>query len=224
MRIRVSASSAPNGSSSSSSAGSRTSARASATRCASPPESVLGQSRSCACELDLASAARPRSRASGPRRPSTTLSSTRAHGSSRASWNTTARRAGTTARPSKPSSRPASARSNVLLPLPLRPSSARNSPSRSSRSRSSSTTPVAERPPDRRARTTTVSRRHRVGDRSRRPRCCRVASDHLLARHCRALLSRSRMSASDARPSTAYTARPTTMMSVRKNSWAWIIR
>ena len=51
--IRVSASSAPNGSSSRRSSGSRTRARARATRCASPPDSVTGQASGMAGQADL---------------------------------------------------------------------------------------------------------------------------------------------------------------------------
>ena len=89
--MRVSASSAPNGSSSSSSCGSRTSARASAARCASPPESVLGQSLSWPASPTSDSASRPRDAAAEPFCPRITLDSTDAHGSSRGSWKTTAR-------------------------------------------------------------------------------------------------------------------------------------
>ncbi len=65
--MRVSASSAPNGSSSSSRSGSRTSARASAARWASPPDSVFGQSSLVTGEADLGErGARPRSAASRP--------------------------------------------------------------------------------------------------------------------------------------------------------------
>ena len=53
MRSRVSASSAAKGSSSSSRRGARTRARASATRCASPPESVAGQASSRCDRPDL---------------------------------------------------------------------------------------------------------------------------------------------------------------------------
>ena len=61
-------------------------------------------------------------------KPMVTLRSTRCQGSSRGSWNTMARRSGTRRTPStSPSSAP-SARRNVLLPEPLRPSSATNSP------------------------------------------------------------------------------------------------
>ena len=53
IRMRVSASSAPKGSSASSSCGSRTSERASATRCCSPPESAFGQASSRPAEADI---------------------------------------------------------------------------------------------------------------------------------------------------------------------------
>ena len=156
MRMRVRASRAPNGSSSSSSSGSRTSARASAARCASPPERVLGQSPLVAVEADLGQRGpAPARGVAAAGRPSTTLSSTVAHGSRRASWNTTdRRRRARGSRPSTPRSRPASARRSVLLPEPLRPSRATNSPGRRSRSRPSSTSRSPKRPRGRRGPTT----------------------------------------------------------------------
>ena len=60
---RVSASSAPNGSSASSRAGSRTSERASATRCCSPPDSVVRPGALAAGEPDLGERGRGRARA-----------------------------------------------------------------------------------------------------------------------------------------------------------------
>ena len=82
-------------------------------------------------EADLdAALARPRSAARVPCWPRITLSSTLAQGSSRGSWKTTERRPGTKMSPSASWSRPARARSSVLLPEPLRPSRATNSPGR----------------------------------------------------------------------------------------------
>ena len=131
MRMRVRASSAPNGSSASSSSGSRTSERASATRCASPPDSSLGHARSRPARPDLGEGGRgPGRRPPAPRAPNRTLSSTRFQGSSRASWNTTEMRSGTASSPVPATSwsSPASARSSVLLPDPLWPSRATNWP------------------------------------------------------------------------------------------------
>ena len=102
--------------------------------------------------------------ASRPRRPSMTLSSTAAHGSSRGSWNTTdagARARGS--RPSTPRSSPARARSSVLLPEPLRPSRATNSPGRRSRSMPAEHLAVAERPADVAGRRPRGRGRRRVG-------------------------------------------------------------
>ena len=79
---------------------------------------------------------RPRS---GRRSPSRTLGSTRLHGTSRASWKATATVPRTSTSPSTRSSSPASARSNVDLPEPLRPSIATNSLAPISRSSESST-------------------------------------------------------------------------------------
>ena len=66
IRSRVSASSAPNGSSSSSTAGSRVSARASATRWASPPESVAGHASAWCLEADVAQRGERAGAALGP--------------------------------------------------------------------------------------------------------------------------------------------------------------
>ena len=70
-----------------------------------------------------------------------TLSSTVSQGSRRESWNSTERFSGTSILPlpSTPSSSPASARSSVLLPDPLLPMSATNSPAAMSSETSSST-------------------------------------------------------------------------------------
>ena len=67
MRMRVRASRAPNGSSSNSSCGSRTSARARATRCASPPDSVRGQAWACLSRPTSARRGEPACRARGLR-------------------------------------------------------------------------------------------------------------------------------------------------------------
>jgi hypothetical protein len=60
--------------------------------------------------------------------PRLTLRQTRIHGSSRGSWNTAARAGGTVTLPLSTRSRPARLRSRVVLPEPLRPSKATNSP------------------------------------------------------------------------------------------------
>ena len=100
IRIRVSASSAPNGSSASSSCGSRTSERASAARCCSPPDSSCGQARSRPARPTSASACAAALRARpGRAGRASTLSSTRRHGSSRESWKTTDTSSGTVDRP-----------------------------------------------------------------------------------------------------------------------------
>src|ERR1035441_4103352 len=73
-----------------------------------------------------------------PQKPSATLASTFFHGTSRGSWNATDTGPATASWPVTSWSSPASARSSVDLPEPLRPISAMNSPaamSRSSRSR-----------------------------------------------------------------------------------------
>ena len=74
-----------------------------------------------------------RVRPSRPRNPISTLRQTRCHGSRRWSWKATARSGGAS-RALASGSSPASARSSVLLPEPLAPSSATTSASRSSRS------------------------------------------------------------------------------------------
>jgi len=85
MRMRVSASSAANGSSSSSNCGSRTRARASATRCASPPDSVDGQAFSRCANPTSSNAWRARSRGWAIFMPSVTLRQARFHGIRRGS-------------------------------------------------------------------------------------------------------------------------------------------
>ena len=191
IRIRVSASSAPNGSSASSSSGSRTSERASAARCCSPPDSSCGQAFSRPASPTSASACLPRSRASRPRRPKMTLSSIRRHGSSRESWKTTDTRSGTSMDPCPATSRssPASARSSVLLPLPLRPISATNSPGAISRSRPLSTPPA--------------SLKLRCSLSTRTARCPVLVQLPSVRRHASAFLSMRRTVPSAASPSRA---------------------
>lgn len=136
---RVSASSAPNGSSNSRSSGSRTRARASETRCAWPPDRVLGQTVARSSMPTSARALSARARSGRPGRPRTTLRHTFSQGSSRGDWKAALRRAGTVTSPPISSSSPARIRSRVDLPQPLCPSRATNSPSRMSRSSSCST-------------------------------------------------------------------------------------
>ena len=142
--IRVSASSALNGSSSSSRSGSRTRARASEARCASPPDRVHRPDVRLVLEADLVERvsarravverARARSAARARRCRPTLL-----HGSSRGSWKATESAPVTRISPAMSRSRSARLRSSVDLPEPLRPSRATNSPRSSSRSRPSST-------------------------------------------------------------------------------------
>jgi hypothetical protein len=143
--MRVRASSDANGSSRRRSRGSRTSARASAARCASPPESVPGQASIRWDSPTSAKAASARRRASPPERPSATFRQTRFHGRRRGSWNTTARADGTATSWPSAASRPARVRRSVVLPEPLRPRSATNSPCAISRSRPSSTVVAPKR-------------------------------------------------------------------------------
>ena len=77
---------------------------------------------------------------SGTRSPSVTLSSTRFHGTRRGSWKATATGSATAIDPDTSRSSPASARSRVDLPDPLRPIIATNSPALMSRLSPSSTT------------------------------------------------------------------------------------
>ena len=105
IEMRVSASRAPNGSSSSSSSGRRTSARASEARWASPPESVSGQASARSVSPTSSSVVSAASRASGRCRPSATLSVTLRHGSRRGSWKATATEPGTSTSPETPSLR-----------------------------------------------------------------------------------------------------------------------
>ena len=138
MVILVRASSALNGSSSSSRPGSRTSARASAARWASPPDRVTGQARARSVSPTSASAVSARAAASGARSPRATLARTRRQGSRRGSWNAIATGPGTSSSPVTSRSSPATARSSVDFPVPLTPSRATNSPGAISRSRPSS--------------------------------------------------------------------------------------
>ena len=141
--MRVRASRALNGSSSSSSSGLLTSARASETRWACPPESCSGQASCFSLSPTSASVASAsswrRSRCSVLSRASATFSRTDFHGSSRGSWKATPVRPCTSTSPAGTGSRPVRLRSSVDLPQPLRPSRATNSPGRMSRSTSRST-------------------------------------------------------------------------------------
>ena len=121
MAIRVSASSALNGSSSSSRPGSRTSARASDARWASPPDRVSGQAWLVRSGPPRPGRSRAAASGSRSRRPRATLASTLRQGSSRGSWNATATVVGPLITPVTSRSSPASARSSVDLPVPLTP-------------------------------------------------------------------------------------------------------
>ncbi|ABA49477.1 conserved hypothetical protein [Burkholderia pseudomallei 1710b] len=138
----MSASSAANGSSISSTRGSIASARAIATRCFIPPDSVCGYASANAARPTLSSAARERSAASrrdsrlAARSANATFSRTVVHGASWSnSWNTTIRsapgpRTGSPASviaPSTGATKPAIALSNVDLPQPDGPSSTKRS-------------------------------------------------------------------------------------------------
>ena len=138
----------------------------------------------------------PRHAAAAPLCPRTTLSSTDAQGSSRGSWKTTDRCCGhedVTARLRE--SRPARARSSVVLPEPLRPSSATNSPGATSRSMPVQHLAVAEREGPGDARGPEAS--------SRRRRLVRSTRRSASGCHRSSLLSRRRISAVGERPSTA---------------------
>ncbi len=140
---RVSASSALNGSSSSSRPGALTSARASETRWAWPPDSVTGHTSCFSASPTSSSPARARRRRSSrlpSRRARATLSPTRFQGSRRGCWNATETTPSTSTLPWVTGSSPASVRSSVDLPEPLRPRTATSSPGAMSRSRCSRTT------------------------------------------------------------------------------------
>lgn len=148
-------STAPSGSSSSRARGSAHSARASATRCCSPPDSpAVGRSASpgnpTSSRKPSARARRAPRRTPATRNANATFSHTARFGNSRGSWNTTAmpRRWGgvwSSARPSSSTvpaagrSNPAMARSSVVLPAPDGPTSAVREPASSRRSRPSIT-------------------------------------------------------------------------------------
>ncbi len=153
---RVSASSAPKGSSMSSIFGSIARARAMPTRCFMPPEISPGN-LSFACERPTRSSAaseRSRSRALLSRSPKTrstarcTLPAHESHGSSEWFWNTTPRsgagplssRSSSSMCPAVGVVSPATRLSSVLLPQPLWPMRATNSPRFTSRSMSRSAT------------------------------------------------------------------------------------
>src|SRR5574340_1295049 len=144
---RVSASSAPNGSSISNSSGSSTSARQMAARCRMPPESCLGRRLRKSMSpvvLRRSSIFRPYSPRLFPRNSSgrRMLSSIVRHSSSASRWNTMPMRSGglvigspcNSRRPSVICSSPATQRRKVLLPHPLGPRMLRNSPLRMPRS------------------------------------------------------------------------------------------
>ena len=143
---RVSASSAPNGSSSSRTPGRLTKARASATRCFCPPESIDGQSLARSARPTSASAAVAVSRQPGSR-AIPTLPTTRCQRSSRESWKSrrTERCRPMTGAPAIRTSpcvgfsRPAISRRSVVLPPPERPTTARNCPAGIERSSACST-------------------------------------------------------------------------------------
>ena len=148
---RVSASSAPNGSSNSSSGASWISARAMATRWRMPPESSCGKRSTKSPSPTCASSRSARSRYARGLSPrsstcTSTLSSTLRQSSSTGLWNTmpTSVCGRSTSRPPTRTSpalgrcSPATIRSSVLLPQPDGPTIARNSPSRIARSIGSS--------------------------------------------------------------------------------------
>ena len=139
--IRVSSSSAPNGSSISSSDGDGTSARQSATRCFMPPESWCGRLVAKAESPTRSSNSSARFFAAASLRPAisignSTLASTVRHGSRFGVWNTkpksscgpTTSRPRMVTRPSLACVMPATMRSSVVLPQPLGPSSEISSP------------------------------------------------------------------------------------------------
>ena len=219
---RVSASSAPNGSSRSRSSGSRTRARASETRWAWPPESVLGQTVARSAMPTSSSALSASARSGRPGSPRTTLRHTFSQGSSRGDWNAALRRAGTVTSPPISSSSPARMRSRVDLPQPLWPSRATNSPSRMSRSSSCSTVLPSKARDSPRISTlfgtaVVTSGGHGVRGHGH-------ASPSKEARQLNRRRERTRTAKSQARPSSAYTARHSTMTSVRKYCWALLIR
>ena len=160
---RVPASSAARGSSSRRRRGSVARARASATRCACPPERWAGRLSVCVVSPNRSSHPAAMSRACRfcipmRRSPKATLSSALRFGKSRKSWNTTAMRrcsggnqasvAGSSStspsssmRPASIGRSPASARSAVVLPDPFGPRSATVSPSAISSSTARSRSP-----------------------------------------------------------------------------------
>jgi hypothetical protein len=152
-RRRSGPSRAPSGSSRSNVPGRGASARASATRCASPPERVAGSRAPASSSPTSASASATRAARSARGRPATlgpkpTFSATVRCGKSAASWNTSPiprRCAGrpvtsvpsTRTRPAVGRSRPETTRRRVDLPAPLGPSRARRSPDATSSETSS---------------------------------------------------------------------------------------
>ena len=139
MAIRVSASRALNGSSSSSRLGSRTSARASDARCASPPDSVSGHAPARPVRPTSASAPAALAPGSAARSPRLTLALTRRHGTRRGSWNAMETVPSTASSPVTSWSRPASARSRSTCPNRCARSARRTRRAAMSRSRLSRT-------------------------------------------------------------------------------------
>ena len=143
---RVSASSAPKGSSIKSTFGLRISTRASATRCFIPPEISRGRlppkGSSPTFSRQRRTSASRTLRGIVRITPKATFSRTVSHGKRASSWNTTHRSGPGPAIRSPPTStlpesgerNPATRRSSVLLPQPLLPSRHTSSPSATSRS------------------------------------------------------------------------------------------
>ena len=155
---RVWKSSAANGSSIMMKSGFSTSARAIATRCFMPPESWCGRWRANFVSRTRSSSRSTRASRSArgtpfTDRPKPTLSRTDSHGNSECSWNTITTPGSGPAtglpsnamRPEESGSSPAISSSSVLLPQPLGPRMATNSPCCTVRSTSFSA--VTDRPP-----------------------------------------------------------------------------
>ncbi len=140
MRIRVSASSDANGSSSSRTPGSRARARASDVRWAMPPDTSRGRCPANAVKPTTSSSRATRWAPSSPEvpggRPMATLAARVRHGSSRGSWKANAHRASIPAigvpsmrtAPKVGLSSPAAIRSRVDFPQPLVPRMPTTSP------------------------------------------------------------------------------------------------
>src|SRR5688500_14392085 len=153
IEARSSGSMFDHGSSSSTTEGRGASARASATRCCWPPESSCGKRCACCFRPTRRSSSGTRARRSPRRAPKPTFCSTLRCGKSAYSWktipipracagtNTPGPKTGRSSiaiSPASGRSKPATSRSNVVLPQPLGPSRATNSP-RSTQSSLSST-------------------------------------------------------------------------------------